>query len=167
MGCARGAGCDADWAFCNGERPGSGEVVALLWASRARLLSELDRTMLCFSASIPLMWASVGLLGGGVGGMSPVMLTRASMPVLKSLRAACGGILNMSSAWAASVDEDTWFSGLCTRCRLGSVAGTGGGGGEGTALESLPGSVSAVVASGRGSPLAMVMAVGASLAGIR
>jgi hypothetical protein len=63
--------------------------------------------MLFFSASMPLRYGIVGLLGGGVGGTSPVMLTRASIPALRSLRAACGGILNMSLISAAEVGDDT------------------------------------------------------------
>ncbi len=117
-----------------------GEFVALRWTSRARFFSEFDRTMLFFSASMPLMCGTVGLFGGGVGGMSPVMLTSASMPALRSLRAATGGILNMSSTWAARVGDEMPSSELVISCSLGSAAGTGRGGGEGTALESLPAS---------------------------
>jgi hypothetical protein len=53
------------------------------------------------------MCGIVGLLGGGVGGISPVMLTKASMPALRRLRAACGETLNTSSAWAARVGDGT------------------------------------------------------------
>lgn len=75
-----------------------GEVAALVrWASRARFFSEFERTILIFSASIPLMCGIVGLMGGGVGGMSPVMLTSASIPALRSLRAASAETLNVSS----------------------------------------------------------------------
>lgn len=152
--CAEGDGsCGAGWgaecAFWSGDRPGMGEFDALpRCASRARFFSELDRWILFFSASIPLMCGSVGLLGGGVGGMSPVMPTRASMPALRSLRAAWGEILKMSSTCATRVGDETSCSGLVTCCNLGSAAGTGGGGGEGTVLESLPWPAS----SGRGSP---------------
>jgi hypothetical protein len=151
-----GAGWAAECAFWSGERPGSGEFDALpRCASRARFFPELDRWILFFSASIPFMCGSVGLLGGGVGGMSPVMPTRASMPALRSLRAACGEILKMSSTCATRVGDETSFSGLVACCSLGSAAGTGGGGGDGTALESLPWPAS----SGRGSPSAMSRAV--------
>ena len=71
-----------------------GELVALLFCKRlARFLAELDRTMLCFSASMPRMLGMVGDRGGGVGGMSPVRETRVSMPALRSLRAARGETL--------------------------------------------------------------------------
>jgi hypothetical protein len=46
----------------------------------ARLLSESDLTMLSFSACIPRMFGIWGLVGGGVGGTSPVTRTRASTP---------------------------------------------------------------------------------------
>jgi hypothetical protein len=132
------AGSEADCAFWRGERPGKGELVALArWASRARLLSEFDRTMLIFSASIPLMFGIVGLRGGGVGGMSPVMVTSASTPALRSLKAACGETLNMSSLWSATVGDGAWSEAVAS-CSFGSAAGTGGGGGEWTEFESLP-----------------------------
>lgn len=129
---------DADCAFWRGDRPGMGEAVALArWARRARFFSEFERTMLIFSASIPRMCGIVGLMGGGVGGMSPVMLTSASTPALRSRRAACGEILNMSSPCSATVGDAVW-SEPAGSCSLGSAAGTGGGGGEWTGLGSLP-----------------------------
>ena len=107
------------------------------------------------------MCGRVGLLGGGVGGMSPVMLTSASMPALRSLRAACGETLNMSSTWAARVGDDTSFSGLATSWSRGSAAGTGGGGGDGAELESLRWPAS----SGRDSRSAISRRVGSHEAG--
>jgi hypothetical protein len=70
--------------------------------------------------------------------MSPVMLTKASMPALRSLKAARGETRNTSSTSGARVGEVTSCSAFVAHCSLGSAAGTGGGGGDGTALEPLP-----------------------------
>ena len=75
------------------------------------------------------MCGYVGFAGGGVGGISPVMRTRASMPELSILRAAIGGILNRS--WEDVVGPAAWSGGGVRAwvSRRGSVEGLGGGGG--------------------------------------
>lgn len=98
---------------------------------------------------MPRMCEICGVVGGGVGGMSPVIRTRASTPAESSLRAARAGTLKMSSGWALSWGEviGSRFGrgGWTTSSR--SVEGLGGGGGVcGTelSLESLSVGVSAV-----------------------
>jgi hypothetical protein len=110
------------------------------------------------------MCGVVGLLGGGVGGMSPVMLTKASIPALRRLIAACGETWNTPSAWAARVGDGTCRSEAATVCSFGSAAGTGGGGGDGMELASLPlpASTSDLEASSLGSPSAIPSAAGSS-----
>jgi hypothetical protein len=44
-----------------------------------------------------LMLGIVGLVGGGVGGMSPVIRTSISTPALNSFKAAIGDTWKMSS----------------------------------------------------------------------
>lgn len=100
--------------------------------NRARLFSEWFRTMLSFSACMPRMWGICGIVGGGVGGMSPVMRTRASTPAVSSFKAARGETLKMSSGWALSSGEVMgckFGAGHWTTSR-GSVEGFGGGGGD-------------------------------------
>ena len=62
----------------------------------ARFLYELLRIMFSFSACIPRIFGGVVCVGGGVGGISPVTLTSASMPAHSSLRAVTGPIVNTS-----------------------------------------------------------------------
>lgn len=126
-----------------GERPGSGDLDVVCCNSRARFFSELDLTMLFFSASIPRMCGIVGLRGGGVGGMSPVMSTNASIPALSSFRAARGETLKISSTWATRRGEVMSLSGLGRYKSFGSAAGLGGGGGVGIELASLATSIPA------------------------
>lgn len=113
-----------------GDLPRKGEDFPAIACSRSlvRLLSECDLTMLSFSACMPRMFGMVGLVGGGVGGMSPVMLTSASTSALSNFSAVRGGILKISS-WGMRRGEMTSPSvGLALRS-VGSVEGIGGGGG--------------------------------------
>lgn len=52
--------------------------------------------MAAFSRCILLMLGIGGLVRGGVGGMSPVMRTRDSIPAQSSFRAAAGGRVKRS-----------------------------------------------------------------------
>lgn len=52
--------------------------------------------MLSFSACIPRMFGGVEKVGGGVGGTSPVTLTKASIPAQSNLSAVIGPIVNTS-----------------------------------------------------------------------
>lgn len=119
------------WDIIGGRRGEDAEAAAAASASlrmRARFFCELVR-MSSFSAAIPLILGSVGLVGGGVGGISPVIFTRASIPPLKSFIAALGDNLK------TSVFSGT-FGGLSQSATLnrGSDEGFGGGGRSGTAL---------------------------------
>src|ERR1700712_4548495 len=53
----------------------------------ARFLYELLLIIFSFSACIPRIFGGVECVGGGVGGMSPVTLTSASIPAHNSLSA--------------------------------------------------------------------------------
>lgn len=76
------------------------------------------------------MCGTVGLEGGGVGGMSPVIRTRASTPAASSRSAAMGVSLKRSCDDGRGL---AWCNGGGVRAwpiSLGSAAGTGAGGGE-------------------------------------
>lgn len=73
-------------------------AAAAFAASKARFFSELRLTIFSFSACMPLIWGIVGLQGGGVGGMSPVALTKASIVALSNSNTSSGLILNISSS---------------------------------------------------------------------
>jgi hypothetical protein len=62
----------------------------------ARFLYELLRIIFSFSACIPRIFGGVECVGGGVGGISPVTRTRASMPAHSSFSAVIGPIVNTS-----------------------------------------------------------------------
>jgi len=52
--------------------------------------------MFSFSAAMPRMFGGVSIVGGGVGGTSPVILTRASTPAHNNFRAVTGLIVKTS-----------------------------------------------------------------------
>ena len=87
--------------------------------------------MLSFSACMPRMFGIVGLVGGGVGGISPVIRTRDSSPAASSFSARDAGSLNKSSPPSRGGGAGD-CDGVAARC--GSEEGIGGGGG----LEALP-----------------------------
>jgi len=77
---------------------------------------------------MPVMLGMAGLVGGGVGGMSPMTRTNDSIPSQRSFKAAMGG--NLKRSLEESVGT-TWGGGGVRACdsRIRSVEGTGGGGG--------------------------------------
>ena len=62
----------------------------------ARFLYELLLIIFSFSACIPRIFGGVECVEGGVGGISPVTLTSASMPAHNSFSAVTGPIVNTS-----------------------------------------------------------------------
>lgn len=86
--------------------------------------------MAAFSRCIPVMLGTGGLVGGGVGGMSPVTRTSHSIPAQSSFRAAVGGSLKRSAE--AELVGTAWSGGgvRAWDIRFGSVEGIGRGGGS-------------------------------------
>lgn len=82
--------------------------------------------MFAFSACMSDICGYDGVLGGGVGGISPVICTRSSRLALNNLSASSAGSLKRScSSSGGGVDLLSW-----SIDNRGSDAGTGGGGGS-------------------------------------
>lgn len=89
---------------------------------------ELLLAMLSFSACIPRIFGAVGKLGGGVGGISPVIRTNASIPAHSSLRAMTG-VSVKTSRLLGDGGEVSESSSLGATARPVSADGFGRGGG--------------------------------------
>ncbi len=124
-------------SFTLGDTSPCAAAAAASSLSLARLFSLYDLTMLSFSACMLRMLGMTELEGGGAGGISPVMRTRASTQAPSSRRAAMGETLKMSSPRVARCGDETsaLLEGGSCRERPGSEAGTGGGGGDSGRLE--------------------------------
>jgi len=72
------------------------------------------------------MFGSISSASGGVGGTSPVIRTRASMPAQSSFKAVIGVIVNTSKLFG---DPGTISSFCAAIASPASVDGTGAGGG--------------------------------------
>lgn len=84
--------------------------------------------MFSFSACIPRIFGTVTKVGGGVGGTSPVIRTRASIPAQSSLRAVTGVSVKTSMLFGDG-GEASESSPLADMASPLSEEGFGGGGG--------------------------------------
>ena len=69
----------------------------------AREVEECERTMISFSARMPVICGTCGVGGGGVGGTSPVIRTRASMLAARRERASLGGRVSRAAVEGSGV----------------------------------------------------------------
>jgi hypothetical protein len=97
------------------------------FASSARFLYELLRMIFSFSACIPLMFGGVVKSRGGVGGTSPVTLTRASIPAHNNFKAVTGPIVKTSRLFGDADLSDRSLGDAFT-ARPASSEGFGRGG---------------------------------------
>lgn len=111
----------------------------------AKFVYELLRAIFSFSACIPRMFGGVLWVGGGVGGTSPVIRTKASMPAHSSLSAVTGVRVNTSILLGdgGEVSQSSLDGG--EMARPASADGFGGGGMMKVSAESCTDSVSMYV----------------------
>lgn len=82
--------------------------------------------MFSFSSAMPRIFGGVSIVGGGVGGTSPVIFTSASTPAQRSLSAVTGPMVKTSPMFG---DEGGVFWSFREAARPVSRDGLGLGGG--------------------------------------